>query len=123
MKFKLILLKSGELIITEIEEMVIGEDETEKTIGYFFNKPCLVNMSKPSISTSDDTTTKFKIILAPWIALAKDGLIPVPLDWVVTMVDPVDQLSDMYINDVINYKKKNDQTTSVTEQPDSGISD
>ena len=44
MSIKLAILKSGEDIIADIHEMVVGEEENEKTIGYFFTKPCVVNL-------------------------------------------------------------------------------
>jgi hypothetical protein len=32
--------------------------------------------------------------------------IPVPSDWVVTMVNPTEKLKEMYIEDVINHGKE-----------------
>jgi hypothetical protein len=36
MTVKLSLLKSGEDIIADIQEMVVGEDENQRVVGYFF---------------------------------------------------------------------------------------
>ena len=49
MTIKLLLLKSGEDIISDIKEMVIGEDEDRRVVGYFLNKPCLVKMRDPNL--------------------------------------------------------------------------
>ena len=47
MTIKLMILKSGEELISDINEMVVGEDEEQKVIGYFLRRPCLVKM-KPN---------------------------------------------------------------------------
>ena len=39
MTVKLILLKSGEDIIADVTEMVVGEEEERRIVGYFFDKP------------------------------------------------------------------------------------
>ncbi len=44
MTAKLILLKSGEDIIADVTEMVVGEEEERRVVGYFFDKPCIVKL-------------------------------------------------------------------------------
>ena len=39
----------------------------------------------------------------PFIALSKDKTIPIPADWVVTMVEPIDNVLKMYQEDVLAY--------------------
>jgi hypothetical protein len=34
--------------------------------------------------------------MAPWIVLTSDEKIPVPLDWVVTIVEPIETIKKMY---------------------------
>jgi hypothetical protein len=58
----------------------------------------------------------------PWIPLTADEVIPVPADWVVTIVEPTAKLKELYIEDVINYGKNN-QDSSTNEQSDSNQSD
>jgi len=58
----------------------------------------------------------------PWIALSKEEVIPIPSDWLVTMVTPVEQLEQMYVEDVLSYGQ-DDQSDSADEQPDPGESD
>ena len=60
--------------------------------------------------------------MIPWIALSADDVIPIPADWLITMVEPVEQLKTMYIEDVLNYGKDN-QSDSADEQPDTDQSD
>jgi len=109
MTVKLLLLKSGEDLIADISEMVSGEDENRHVIGYFLNKPCIVKMLEPTLLTEESTEEQkksaFQVSLYPWMPLTVDKVIPVPSDWVVTIVEPIARLTQMYIEDVMNYGK------------------
>lgn len=117
MTVKLLLLKSGEDLISDIQEMVVEE----KVIGYFLNKPCIVKMRNPTYVGEDSDlikTNAFEVALYPWMPLAKSSVIPLSTDWVVTMVDPIDKLLEMYTEDVIK-NGKDSKDSSTTEQSDS----
>ncbi len=60
--------------------------------------------------------------LFPWMPLSKDERIPIPADWMITMVEPVDKLKEMYVEDITQNGKDNKDTSS-TEQSDSDITD
>ena len=127
MTIKLLLLKSGEDIISDIKEMVIGEDEDRRVIGYFLNKPCLVKMRDPSLlveeSTEEQKKAAYQVSLYPWMPLSKDSVIPVAADWVVTMVEPIVKLSEMYVEDVLSRGTENNQSNSADEQSKTDQSD
>ena len=38
----------------------------------------------------------------PWMPLAKEKYIPLPTDWVVTMVSPIEKVETMYKEDILN---------------------
>lgn len=44
MTVKLALLKSGEDVIADVQEMVVGKEPNQKVVGYIFNKPCSIKM-------------------------------------------------------------------------------
>jgi hypothetical protein len=126
MTVKLLLLKSGEDLIADVQEMVVGGEENPRVIGYFLTKPCIVKMRNPNVLTENtDGVQKsgFQVSLYPWMPLSKEEVIPLTTEWVVTIVTPTDKLADMYMEDVINYGKQNDQSNSTDEQPDSDQSD
>jgi hypothetical protein len=126
MTVKLAHLKSGENIISDIQEMVVGEGDNSRVVGYLFGKPQAVLLRDFEIvSKNDEETLKhsFDINLVPWIPFTKDKKVPVPSDWVVTLVEPLDKLKSMYEKNVLKIGEKNDETTSTTEQSDSDISD
>ena len=124
MTIKLLILKSGEEMISDINEMAVGEEDDQKVIGYFLRRPCLVKMKNPGVIDQEKNKTKagFEVSLIPWIALSKEEVIPIPSDWLVTMVTPVEQLEKMYIEDVLSYGQ-DDQSDSTDDQPDPGESD
>jgi len=126
MTVKLAHLKSGENIISDIQEMVVGEGDNGRVVGYLFYKPQAVLLRDFEIvSKNDEETLKhsFDINLVPWIPFTKDKKVPVPSDWVVTLVEPLDKLKSMYEKNVLKIGEKNDETTSTDEQSDSDISD
>ena len=124
MTIKLLILKSGEEMISDINEMAVGEEDDQKVVGYFLRRPCLVKMKNPGVIDQEKNKTKagFEVSLIPWIALSEEEVIPIPSDWLVTMVTPVKQLETMYIEDVLSYGQ-DDQSDSADEQPDPGESD
>jgi len=128
MSIKLVLLKSGEDIISDLTEMVVGEGENRVVVGYFFTKPCVVKMRTPSQNLLTEENqgnikrSNYEVSLFPWMPLSKDSVIPVTADWVVTMVEPVEKLKNMYLEDVINNESINQNNPS-NEQQDSSISD
>ena len=107
MSIKLAILKSGEDVIADIQEMVFEE----KVVGYFFNKPCAVKIRK----NGEEEDKSFQISLFPWLPLSKTTKVPITLDWVVTIVDPIETLENMYKRDVL----KNGQNSNLDEQFDS----
>ena len=126
MTVKLVLLKSGEDIIADVQEMVVGKtEETRRVVGYFFDNPCTVKMRDPNIFSEDEQEEQnendgkkaaYQVALFPWMPLTKDNKIPVTAEWVVTMTEPIDKLKQMYIEDVMKNGKENNQNTSTDEQ-------
>jgi len=125
MTIKLILLKSGEDIISDVSEMGIGEGDDRRVIGYFLDKPCVVKMRNPNLLDQDENSaikkSGFEVSLFPWMPLSKQETISIPADWLVTMVDPVDKLKEMYVEDIVNYGKTNEDP-GTDEQLDSNQS-
>ena len=127
MTVKLLLLKSGEDLIADVQEMVFGEDEEKRVVGYYLTRPCIVKMISPNLLTEENEDKGpqkmgYQVQLHPWMPLTVDEKIPVPSDWVVTMVTPTEKLKQMYVEDVVNYGKNN-QSIGSDEQSNSDQSD
>jgi hypothetical protein len=125
MSIKLVLLKSGEDIVSDVTQML---NEDGNVIGYYLKKPCIVkmkNFSSEEVKNSGENVkgAKINLILYPWMPLTKDLNVPIPNDWVVTITEPIDQLVLMYKKDVLNFNKEDDQSTNSDEQPDTDNED
>ena len=94
MSIKLALLKSGETIISDLKELI----SDEKRCGYLFIEPHVVEVQKTFLLVESNETPKgdLEVSLTPWIFLSSDKQIPVPLDWVVTVVEPIENIKEMY---------------------------
>jgi len=95
MSIKLALLKSGENVISDAKELIVED----KICGYLFNKPHKVESSKSNLLLEGDfidTSEKMQVTLSPWIMLSKDTQVPVPTDWIVTIVEPIESIKEMY---------------------------
>ena len=121
MSIKLLLLKSGEDIIADVTEMAVGEDKNKRVVGYFLNKPCVIKMRDPRTLGEEEGSMQkagFQVSLFPWMPLSNDDTIPITSDWVITIVEPIIKLKDMYLEDIVNYGKTN-KDSSTDEQSDS----
>ena len=119
MTVKLILLKSGEDIIGDVTEMIVGEESERRVVGYFLEKPCIIKLREGEESPDPDKKSAYKISMFPWMPLSADSKIPVPADWVVTMVEPKEQLRKMYLEDVVgNGQDSEDSDSSKSSDSD-----
>ena len=117
MTIKILLLKSGEDVIADLKEMVSPD---EKVIGYFLTKPCVVKLIPKD--TEDESKRETAIRMYPWMPLAKEKDIPLPTDWVVTMVTPIEKVETMYKEDVLN-GQTTDQVNNPNKSTEVDISD
>lgn len=94
MSIKILLLKSGETLIAEAKEAV----SEGKTQAYILNNPFRVSVTEPYLLTeeSEISENSVNVMLSPWIVFTSDKDIAVIPDWVVTIVDPVEGLREMY---------------------------
>ena len=119
MTVKLAILKSGEDIVADIKEMVVGEGDDSRVVGYVLTKPVGVSLNRKEITIDDEKET-VQIRLFPWCPLTKNEKIPITADWVVTIVDPIDKITAMYKKEVLGDA---DQSVDSDEQTDSDKSD
>ncbi len=127
MTIKVLVLKSGEDVIADVQEMVSSD---KKVVGYFLHKPCVVKIRNTAPISDEEVDPKkpekkseFSVTMYPWMPLAREKSIPLPTDWVVTMVTPVEKIYEMYKEDVLENGQKDDQVNSSDEQSSSDIAD
>jgi hypothetical protein len=98
MSIKLAILKSGEQVIADIKEYV---DENQRVISLLFGNPYIVRFLTPellveSVIGNENDNVSHKVSFSPWIIMSEDKNMTVPLDWVVTIVEPIDWIKKSY---------------------------
>ena len=111
MSIKLVILKSGETVISDAKELIVEED---KIVGYLLNNPFKITSQKSLLLTEEvkDSDSMVEITMSPWILLTSDTAIPINPDWVVTVVEPMESVKQMYEERVNAFKQQTDQGTS-----------
>ena len=123
MSVKLVMLKSGEDIIADVKEIKSIEQEV---IGYFFHDPLIVKMYSPEEpvvlseengvesehGTTKEISSKVGITFYPWVPLSAENKIPCSADWVITMVEPMQNLKKLY-QEKIDGRNKGNQSPVV----------
>ena len=87
MAVKLLVLKSYEDVIADVREMLSGD----KVVGYVLNNPYVTRLEDgdtPSVS------------FYPYIPLSADKSIPIPCDWVVSIVEPLEEVKKSYMEKI-----------------------
>ena len=95
MSIKIALLKSGETIISDAKELI----SEEKLCGYLFEKPHKITTNKSILLTENPSTeieNSIDVTLSPWILLTLEDKIAVPHDWIVTIVEPIKSIIELY---------------------------
>ena len=97
MSIKLALLKSGETVISDAKELIFEE----KVYGYVLENPHKISINKPIIISESEFTemridNSIDVSLSPWIVLTLDKQISVPYDWVVTIIEPIKAVKELY---------------------------
>ena len=99
MTVKLILLKTGETLISDAKEVVSGEDVR----GYLLNKPHFVRTQEKTMLTESETgksNYELDVVLSPWMILSSDKDYIVAFDYVATICEPIPSVKEMYLNKV-----------------------
>jgi hypothetical protein len=107
MAIKLLILKSYEDIIADVREMMSGD----KVVGYLLKSPYVTRLNEEEVGGATSVT------YYPYVPLTKQKEIPIPCDWVVSIVEPLDEVKESYLEHV------NDKDDSSDEQSDSDQSD
>ena len=125
MTVKLVLLKSGEKLISDIKEGFLEE----KLVCYLLEKPCTISVNGTYKVLDDEGESggdRVSVSLHSWPPFSKQESVEISPDCIVTIVEPSDEIKEMYENQVLGLnkeEKENDQSIVFTEQPDSNQQD
>ena len=119
MSVKLLLLKSGEEVITEAKEIV--DPNTKEPMGYHLHKPFRLDIVSNDGGIVFNNERRYQVSWFPWAPLSKDKDFYLPAGHVLTAYDPLDSISEQYIQAIReenyeeNFKRHEDMIAGVTD--------
>lgn len=123
MAVKLVVLKTGEQVIADASQILVEakeEGQDPNLVGYYLKYPCRINLYEDN---KEDGNKGVRMRLSPWNPLSKDDTIPVVADWVVTIIEPIDELKQTFNNLYTEYENRKAEAAGTDEQSDSSESD
>ena len=109
MSIKILLLRSNEEIITEVQE--IADPNTKESIGFKLHKPFRLEIVSDEGDLVFNREKGYQLSWFPWAPLSKDKDFYLPGSHVVTVYNPLDALTTQYISAIdeerydANFKK------------------
>lgn len=98
MAVKLALLKSGEEVVSDIKEA--RDKDSDTPVYYVFKNPVRVELmpapKDPELLTEEGSSDRKELFFSPWIPLSAETEMIIPVDWVVTVVEPHEQVLKSY---------------------------
>ena len=91
---RIVVLKDSTQLITGLQLMEVGEGDDKKTIGYYLHSPCVLITTRTDEGSIDAS-------MFPWIPGSKDRIVPVPANQVTTIVEPLSNLVEMYVQNIL----------------------
>ncbi len=117
MSIKLAILKSGEHVISDVKELV----DQDKLCGYLFQNAYLVEARPPQFLTEEEESSgrhDLQVLLTPWLIFSQEKKVPVRADWLVTLVEPIPKIKELYeerIDVDKNYTSDEQSETNLTD--------
>ena len=110
MSIKLTLLKTGEQLISDMKEWVAeGKDEPH---AYLLENPHTVNIIEKQFVTEEerrDGDYGINVTILPWIILSKDSQMIIPVDSVLTVVEPLETVTQLYLDKLKSFEMEEEE--------------
>ena len=101
MSIKIAVLKSGDQLISDMKELM-AENE-QKVQAYMLVNPHTYEISEKQFMTEEEKEVGdygIDVSLLPWIILSKDKKMIIPTDSVLTVVEPLESVTQLYLDKV-----------------------
>ncbi len=108
MKSTIVVLKSGETVITSLQEVYGGEGEDKKGICLMMNYPYRVSirMDDSKKKTKNNTQPEVQVEFSKWCPFSVDTNFKIPYDGVLAIGAPEPGLEEAYKKKVEQYQEK-----------------
>ena len=113
MSIKITVLKTGEHIISDMKELMAEGEENAH--AYMLVNPHTYEINEKQFITEEERELEdgdygINVSLLPWLILSKDKKMIIPTDSVLTVVEPIDAVTQLYLDKMKAFKmeEKND---------------
>ena len=104
MSIKITVLKNGQQLISDMKELV-AEDE-DKVQAYMLDNPHTYDINEKEFITEEEKKEGdygIDVSLLPWLILSKDKKMIIPTDSVLTVVEPLESVTQLYLDKLDNF--------------------
>ena len=106
MSIKITVLKTGEHIISDMKELMTEGEENAQ--AYMLVNPHMIEIKDRQFVTEEDKKKGgdfgIDVAMIPWIVLSKDKKMIIPTDSVLTVVAPLDSVTQLYLDKVNSFE-------------------
>ena len=105
MSIKITVLKTGEHIISDMKELMTEGEENAQ--AYMLVNPHTYEINEKQFITEEEKEEGdygIDVSLLPWLILSKDKKMIIPTDSVLTVVEPLDSVTQMYVDKCESFK-------------------
>ena len=101
MSIKITVLKSGEHIISDMKELMAEGEENAH--AYMLVNPHTYEINEKQFVTEEEKELEegdygINVSLLPWLILSKDKKMIIPTDSVLTVVEPLESVTQLYLD-------------------------
>ena len=107
MSIKITVLKTGEHIISDMKELMTEGEENAQ--AYMLVNPHTYEINEKQFITEeekelDEGDYGINVSLLPWIILSKDKKMIIPTDSVLTVVEPLESVTQLYLDKINTFE-------------------
>ena len=110
MSIKLTLLKTGEQLISDMKEL--SEDGKDEPKAYLLENPHTVEINEKQFMTEEekkDGDFGINVTILPWIILSQDSQMIIPVDSVLTVVEPLESVTQLYLDKLKSFEMEEEE--------------
>ena len=101
MSIKITVLKTGEQLISDMKELMAEGQEHAQ--AYLLDNPHTYEINEKQFITEEEKELEegdygINVSLLPWLILSKDKKMIIPTDSVLTVVEPLESVTQLYLD-------------------------